>query len=156
MDQESYTVLIVDDEPHVIHVVKFKLEESGLDVAIANNGRVAFDLACKIKPDLIVTDVIMPGLSGVELVEALRERTPGLCAIYMSGYTENAIVHRGELDADVVLLEKPFTSSLTIRRPSVRIQSPGLPYFQWLPMSNCMPTQGEFSSSTYLANFSAV
>lgn len=73
MEQKSHTVLIVDDEPHVIHVVKFKLEESGLDVVIANNGRAAFDIACRIKPDLVVTDFQMPGGSGLELATRLRK-----------------------------------------------------------------------------------
>ena len=73
MDQKTNTVLIVDDEPHVIHVVKLKLEESGLNVVIANNGRAAFDLACQIKPDLVVTDFQMPGGSGLELATRLRK-----------------------------------------------------------------------------------
>jgi CheY-like chemotaxis protein len=73
MEQQSHTVLIVDDEPHVIHVVKFKLEESGIDVVIATNGRAAFDIACRIKPDLVVTDFQMPGGSGLELATRLRK-----------------------------------------------------------------------------------
>jgi len=106
----SESILVVEDEPLLCELVGQTLSRHGYNVTTAADGGAAIHLAAANPPDLIVTDVIMPGLSGVELVEALRERTPGLRAIYMSGYTENAIVHRGELDADVVLLEKPFTS----------------------------------------------
>ena len=60
--------------------------------------------------DLLLTDVVMPGASGPELVKQLVDRRPTLKVIYMSGYTDEAIVHHGVLDAGIVFLHKPFSS----------------------------------------------
>jgi CheY-like chemotaxis protein len=66
-------VLVVDDEVHIVHVVAIKLRNNGYEVISADNGAEAFDLACKEKPDIIVTDYQMPVMSGMELVEKLRQ-----------------------------------------------------------------------------------
>jgi two-component system alkaline phosphatase synthesis response regulator PhoP len=65
-------VLVVDDEVHIVHVVAIKLRNNGYEVLSADNGTEAFDLACKEKPDIIVTDYQMPAMSGLELVDKLR------------------------------------------------------------------------------------
>jgi two-component system alkaline phosphatase synthesis response regulator PhoP len=67
-------VLVVDDEIHIVHVVAIKLRNNGYEVISADNGSEAFKLACKEKPDIIVTDFQMPGMTGLELVEKLRQR----------------------------------------------------------------------------------
>ena len=66
-------VLIVDDEIHIVHVVAIKLRNNGYEVISADNGAEAFDLALKEKPDIIVTDFQMPVMTGMELVEKLRQ-----------------------------------------------------------------------------------
>ncbi|MBN2182422.1 MAG: response regulator [Sedimentisphaerales bacterium] len=66
-------VLVVDDEIHIVHVVAIKLRNNGYEVISANNGEEAFELACKNKPDIIVTDFQMPVMTGMELVEKLRQ-----------------------------------------------------------------------------------
>jgi two-component system alkaline phosphatase synthesis response regulator PhoP len=66
-------VLIVDDEIHIVHVVAIKLRNNGYEVISADNGAEALDLALKEKPDIIVTDFQMPVMTGMELVEKLRE-----------------------------------------------------------------------------------
>jgi CheY-like chemotaxis protein len=66
-------VLIVDDEIHIVHVVAIKLRNNGYEVISADNGAEAFDLAMKEKPDIIVTDFQMPIMTGMELVEKLRQ-----------------------------------------------------------------------------------
>ena len=66
-------VLVVDDEIHIVHVVAIKLRNNGYEVISANNGSEAYELACDIMPDIIVTDYQMPVMSGMELVEKLRE-----------------------------------------------------------------------------------
>ncbi len=65
-------VLVVDDEIHIVHVVAIKLRNNGYEVISAENGAEAFELACKEKPDIIVTDFQMPVMSGLELVVKLR------------------------------------------------------------------------------------
>lgn len=70
---EQKKVLIVDDEIHIVHVVAIKLRNNGYEVISANNGSEAYELACDVKPDIIVTDFQMPVMTGMELVEKLRE-----------------------------------------------------------------------------------
>jgi two-component system alkaline phosphatase synthesis response regulator PhoP len=67
-------VLVVDDEIHIVHVVAIKLRNNGYEVISADNGAEAFELACEEKPDIIVTDYQMPVMSGLELLEKLRQR----------------------------------------------------------------------------------
>ena len=66
-------VLVVDDEIHIVHVVAIKLRNNGYEVISADNGAEAFDLALKDKPDIIVTDFQMPIMTGMELIEKLRQ-----------------------------------------------------------------------------------
>ena len=66
-------VLVVDDEVHIIHVVTIKFRNNGYEVISAENGADAYNLACQEKPDVIVTDFQMPVMSGLELVEKLRQ-----------------------------------------------------------------------------------
>jgi len=66
-------VLVVDDEIHIVHVAAIKLRNNGYDVITATNGAEAFELACAEKPDIIVTDFQMPVMTGVELVEKIRQ-----------------------------------------------------------------------------------
>ena len=66
-------VLVVDDEVHIVHVVAIKLRNNGYEVISADNGEEAYELACREKPDIIVTDYQMPVMTGLELVEKLRQ-----------------------------------------------------------------------------------
>ena len=65
--------LVVDDEFHIVQVVSIKLKNNGFDVTTAENGGMAYDLACQNIPDIIVTDFQMPVMSGLELIEKLRQ-----------------------------------------------------------------------------------
>jgi len=71
---EGKKVLVVDDEVHIVHVVAIKLRNNGYEVISADNGAEAFELACREKPDIVVTDFQMQGMTGLELVEKLRQR----------------------------------------------------------------------------------
>lgn len=105
------TILIVEDEALVRDVVQAMLTRRGYRVLVANNGEHALRVAVEfLGPiDLLLTDVIMPKANGRRVAEQLRVLRPGIRVVYMSGYTEDAIVHHGVLDAGIVLLEKPFT-----------------------------------------------
>lgn len=65
-------ILVVDDEIHIVHVVAIKFRKNGFDVITTDNGASAFKLACEQKPDIIVTDLQMPQMTGLELVQNLR------------------------------------------------------------------------------------
>ena len=113
----SETILLVEDDEQVRHVVRNVLRRSGYRVLEASNGDAALILAREHdRLDLVLSDVVMPGTSGPETVRALRERAPGLRAILMSGYSEEAVTSRGELGAGVTLLQKPVTPDELLRR----------------------------------------
>ncbi len=104
------TVLVVDDDEIVRTTVASMLEDLGYTVLLASNGREALALLEKRgNVDLLFTDVVMPGaISGRQLAERAVEIVPQLRVLFTSGYTENAIVHNGRLDAGVELLSKPY------------------------------------------------
>ena len=105
------TVLIVDDESHVVHVVRFKLEADGLNVITANNGNLAYDLTCQHRPELIVTDFQMPGGSGLDLAARLSKNqdTASIPLIMLTARGHRAPL--AELASTNVrtLLAKPFS-----------------------------------------------
>jgi PAS domain S-box-containing protein len=111
-DDEYHTILIVDDDEHVRAVARDVLRESGYRVMEAHSGEEADHLAATHAGPihLLVTDVVMPGMTGVDLVLRLRGSRPGLRAVFMSGYGRRSIAHHGLLEANAMLLEKPFTS----------------------------------------------
>ncbi|HET7757763.1 MAG TPA: response regulator [Steroidobacteraceae bacterium] len=79
------TVLIVDDEVEVGEVIRRVLERAGLKVLIANNASSGLETVSAVHPDIVITDVIMPRVHGVELIRILRERHPQIRVIAISG-----------------------------------------------------------------------
>ena len=105
------TVLVVEDAEGLRELTKRLLERQGYTVLVAANADEALQLFDEHPSiDLLLTDVVMPGASGPELVKQLVERRPALKVIYMSGYTDEAIVHHGVLDPGIAFLHKPFSS----------------------------------------------
>jgi two-component system cell cycle sensor histidine kinase/response regulator CckA len=109
--QGSETVLIIEDEAAVRLLASRILRNHGYTVLEASDGTEALHISreYKDKIHLIITDVVMPGMSGTALVSRIQDERPDIRALYMSGYTDNAIVHHGMLDSDVAFLQKPFT-----------------------------------------------
>jgi two-component system cell cycle sensor histidine kinase/response regulator CckA len=107
----SETVLLVEDEDGVRQLAREYLEASGYTVIEAADGHAALELAARTAGPihLLMTDVVMPGVSGRELAERVEKLRPGIKVLYMSGYTDQAVVHHGILESDAVLLQKPFT-----------------------------------------------
>jgi CheY-like chemotaxis protein len=104
------TVLVVEDEPEVRRLTCEILKAHGYRVLEAANAGEALLLSERHPAPihLMITDVVMPGLTGRELAERLSPLQPGLRVLFMSGYMENTIAHRGLLDPDVAYLQKPF------------------------------------------------
>ena len=105
------TILLVEDDTSILAVTKRMLNKLGYRVLAANSPKEAIDLAENSTESIafLITDVIMPELNGRDLSEKLRVLFPGLKVLFMSGYASDIIVHRGVLDKDVFLLQKPFT-----------------------------------------------
>jgi len=107
------TILVVEDDALVRNYVATQLAGLGYTTLTAANATEALEYIDGVESfDLLFTDVIMPGsINGRQLADEARRRRPGLRVLYTSGYTENAIVHHGRLDAGVLLLPKPYVSS---------------------------------------------
>jgi CheY-like chemotaxis protein len=105
------TILLVEDEDDVRALAREVLERQGYTVVEASDGAQAVTVYEKegARIDLILTDVVMPRMSGREMVDRVRATRPDMRVLYMSGYTGDAIVRHGVLDASMLLLGKPFT-----------------------------------------------
>jgi CheY-like chemotaxis protein len=112
------TILVAEDDDGVRATVVEMLSELGYRVLKANDAASALSIIDSGLPiDLLFTDVVMPGaLRSPDLARKARERLPGIAVLFTSGYTENAIVHGGRLDAGVDLLGKPYTREALARK----------------------------------------
>jgi CheY-like chemotaxis protein len=105
------TVLLVEDEKSIRYTTQRFLEQLGYSVLAAECPEQALRLSGSHQGgiDLLITDVVMPGMSGHDLAVELAETYPDMKCLYISGYTANVIVHRGVLDEAVAFLAKPFS-----------------------------------------------
>jgi DNA-binding response OmpR family regulator len=103
-------VLVAEDDPSVRAVVSDSLAQKGYRVLRAPDGQTALDVA-RAQPGeihLLLTDLIMPGMTGRELADQLTAERPGLRVLYMSGYTDDTVVRHGVLEQGMPYLQKPF------------------------------------------------
>jgi CheY-like chemotaxis protein len=109
LGQSSEIVLVVEDEEKVRHVTVDALKELGYTVVQAGSPSEALQ-QLMLHPNiaLLLTDIVMPKMNGKKLADRALELKPGLKVIYTTGYTRNAVVHNGILDAGVAFLPKPF------------------------------------------------
>ncbi len=104
-------MLVVEDESELRELAAEILGVAGYSVLSAGSPSAALEIARRHAGPihLLLTDVVMPEMSGRDLADRLVQSRPGLKILYMSGYTDDAIVHHGVLDPRTVLLQKPFT-----------------------------------------------
>ena len=112
------TVLLVEDEHALRRLTSRVLTRSGYHVLCAASGNHALEVAAQYRGtiDLLLTDVVMPGMSGRELAEQLLPLRPGMRLLYASGYTEDAIILHGVSSLETAFLEKPFTPDALLRK----------------------------------------
>lgn len=112
------TIFLVEDEAGVRRVIKLALEAHGYTVLEASNGAEALTLVTSLQlpPHLLLMDVVMPKMSGRQLAEQLRERYPQLRVLFMSGYTDDAVIRHGTFDANSAFLQKPFAMPDLLRK----------------------------------------
>jgi two-component system cell cycle sensor histidine kinase/response regulator CckA len=118
MIRGSETILLVEDSEPLRKLVKTYLDSAGFRVFSAESGEAALELFTRIGVtlDLLLTDVVMPGMNGRALAEHLLPRQPGMKVVYMSGYTDTFIAGHGVLDPGTHLLHKPFTEEVFLRK----------------------------------------
>ena len=103
------------------------LRSHGYQVYDAPHGRAALEVASTtpaLALDLVITDVVMPQMSGRDVAEQLELRFPGVKVLYISGYTDHAIVHEGQLNPGIAFLHKPFTPGALLRKVRSVIDGP--------------------------------
>ena len=114
----SEMILLVEDDEEVRKFATEVLREQGYTVHAASDGTGALRLL-EIESDIVMlfTDVVLPGgMNGRQLADEARRRKPELKVLYATGYTRDAIIHQGRLDAEVELLTKPFTADALARK----------------------------------------
>jgi CheY-like chemotaxis protein len=114
----SETIVLVEDEASLRELIRECLEASGYTVLEAQHGADALEI-CERREGpvhLLVTDVVMPQMSGRELGERVRGLRPNIEVLYMSGYTDDAVVLHGVLTEDMAFLQKPFTAEALARK----------------------------------------
>ncbi|MBU1564632.1 MAG: PocR ligand-binding domain-containing protein [Proteobacteria bacterium] len=117
LPQGKESILLVEDEDLVREMCVTILSQLGYTVLEATNGKDALQVSSRYHDSivLLVTDVVMPEMSGPEIADAMRQKYPHLKVLFMSGYTENAIVHHGVLENHINFLQKPVTpNSLSV------------------------------------------
>lgn len=125
--QGSETILLVEDESALRSMFTTVLQRLGYRVLQAGGGTEAIALCREAGPiDLMVTDVVLPGMGGRELAENLTRSRPGLKVLFMSGYTSDAVVRRGVLQAEVAFLQKPFTMAALGDRVRQLLDAPAI------------------------------
>ncbi len=110
-DRGQETILLVEDEANLRRLIHQYLENQGYSILDAEDGAAALQIAAGHRGviDLLLTDVVMPGMNGRELAAQITAARREVRVLYISGYTENAIGHDGLLDAGINLLQKPFS-----------------------------------------------
>jgi two-component system cell cycle sensor histidine kinase/response regulator CckA len=112
------TVLLAEDDPGVREVASDALEHKGYHLLRAPDGQTALEMAAAHAGTihLLVTDMVMPGMTGRELAEALAALRPGIRVLYMSGYTDDAVIRHGVLEDSLPYLQKPFAPDALARK----------------------------------------
>jgi len=110
----SETILVVEDEPDVRSYLVETLRDLNYRVREAPDGAAALAMleTESFRVDLLLTDIVMPGINGRQLADALHRRQPELKVLFITGYSRDAIVHQGRLDAGVSLLQKPLNRAM--------------------------------------------
>jgi two-component system, cell cycle sensor histidine kinase and response regulator CckA len=116
--QGTETILVVEDEPAVRQLVSRVLHKRGYTVLVASTPSEAAEISrtAKTPIHLLISDVVLPQMSGRAMAEQIVPNQPGIKVLYMSGYTDDAIVHHGVLDPGTPFLQKPFTPEALARK----------------------------------------
>jgi CheY-like chemotaxis protein len=122
------TILVVEDEPALLRVVTRILQRNDYSVLAAANGTEALALAVDHEFDLLLTDAVMPGISGFDLADRVRQTRPQSSVLFMSGYSPDLAGAGRGLPVDTALVQKPFTQRALLEAVRAAIATPrGVP-----------------------------
>lgn len=112
ISRDDIVVLLVEDDPQVRSLAATVLSAAGYEVLVADGPNQAIELSEQHRGEIhvLLTDVVMPVMNGRQLADRITARRPGVRVLFVSGYTENTVVHRGEVDEGVNFLSKPITA----------------------------------------------
>jgi len=127
ISEGTETILLVEDDEMVRKLVNKVLDNEGYRLLEAANGVAALSICAQYEEPihLLLTDVVMPEMSGRELANRLAAVRPELKVLYMSGYTDDVIVHHGVLDEGTEFIQKPFTPDVLARKIREVLDRPG-------------------------------
>ena len=127
ISEDTETILLVEDDEVVRKLVSEVLDNEGYRLLEAANGVAALSICAQYEEPihLLLTDVVMPEMSGRELANRLAAVRPELKVLYMSGYTDDVIVHHGVLDEGTEFIQKPFTPDVLARKIREVLDRPG-------------------------------
>ena len=121
------TILLVEDQAAIRLLAEDVLSEDGHRILSASNGRAALALVDQHRDDdidLLITDVVMPEMSGPELADQLTHSRPGLTVLYISGYSDHALLHRGTIEQGTDFLQKPFLPEMLKAKVAELLREP--------------------------------
>jgi two-component system alkaline phosphatase synthesis response regulator PhoP len=108
----AYRILIAEDEPSIVISIEFLMREAGYDVTVASNGTDAIDLAMKLRPDLVVLDVMLPEVNGFEVCRRIREgrATQGVRVLMLTAHGRESEMEKGLAAGANAYMTKPFST----------------------------------------------
>jgi hypothetical protein len=118
-------ILLIEDEADVRDVTMAMLEKHGFTVVPACDGVSALEIwsTATMPFDLVLTDIVMPGMSGWDVFEAMRALVPSQAVLFMSGYSDVVLASHGVVESSIPLLQKPFTSAALARAVRLSIDA---------------------------------
>jgi len=120
----SETILVVDDDPMILDIIEDEISFCGYKPLMASSGEEAMKLAQKEKIDLLVTDIMMPGMSGVDLAKQFTVCHPEAKILFMSGYVSPSVAQQGIPENECFFIQKPFTPNSLVKKVRNVLSSP--------------------------------
>jgi len=115
-NMESETVLIVDDDPMILDFIEEEIAQYGYKTILAGNAAEALSLAGKEKIDLLLTDIMMPGINGIDLARQFAVLNPETKILFMSGYVCPSLAHQGIPESEYAFVQKPFAPNVLVKK----------------------------------------
>ena len=112
----SETVMIVDDDPMILSFIEEEIAQYGYKPILAKNAEEALSFAQKERIDLLLTDIMMPGINGIDLAKQFAVLNPEVKILFMSGYVCPSLAHQGIPESEYAFVQKPFAPNVLVKK----------------------------------------